>query len=72
MTNPKAPYATKIRTIRKDLGYTMQEFSRLIGVATNTVSRIENGRNIPSMKTLVNIAQKVNISLSCLLSPKEM
>lgn len=71
MTNPTSPCAMKIKTIRKDLGFTMKEFARFIGVATNTVSRIENGRNVPSMKTLVNISENANIPLGYLLNKKE-
>lgn len=50
----------------------MQEFARLIGVATNTVSRIENGRNAPSMKTLVSISVKTAIPIGYLLDKKQV
>ncbi len=72
MTYLKSACASKIKTIRSDLGFTMQEFARLIGVATNTVSRIENGRNAPSMKTLVSISVKTAIPIGYLLDKKQI
>lgn len=71
MKEPKNIYATRAAIVRKDLGLTMQEFAKLIGVTTNTISRIENGRHLPSMKTLALMSEKTRIPISYLAGEDE-
>lgn len=63
-----AALAHRIRTIREDRGLTQQAVARAAGIATDMVSRLENGHyTSPGLRTLVRIAEGMNTSLAELL-----
>jgi len=49
--------------IRKERGLTQSELAELIDVTIETISRLERGVFIPSLKTLENISNVLNIPL---------
>ena len=57
-----------IKLFRKKNKLTQKQLSELIGVSTITIQNYENGRRNPSIDTLQNISQVLNISLNELLS----
>ena len=54
---------SRIAEIRKQQGLTQFELASLIGVAFETISRLERGVSIPSLKTLENIGNALNVPL---------
>jgi transcriptional regulator with XRE-family HTH domain len=52
---------SRIAEIRKQQGLTQFELASLIGVAIETISRLERGVSIPSLKTLENIGNALNV-----------
>ena len=52
---------------RKKFGYNQIEFSELIGISVRALSKIENGYNIPSLKTASFIDSFLDINIMNLL-----
>lgn len=44
--------ATRIRELRKKYGFSLRVLADISGLNVNTLSLIENGRNLPSVSTL--------------------
>lgn len=57
----------QIAKIRKDSGLSQAQLAEVIDVASETISRLERGVSIPSLKTLEEISHALNISLKDLL-----
>ena len=49
---------TKIKSFRKSKGYSQDEFGSIIGLEQKNLSRIENGKAFPDIKTLCMIICK--------------
>lgn len=52
----------RIKTLRKSLGLTQEEFSAKIGLSRNFITQIESGAKTPSDRTLKDICRIFNIS----------
>ena len=48
--------SSNIRHIRKSLKLNQNEFSELVGISVTSISNYENGKVIPSLRTLNKIA----------------
>lgn len=57
---------------RQEKGYTQQQLSDFTGLSRNYISDIENGRYIPSVETLTEIAKHLGIDLNFLTSMTEI
>jgi transcriptional regulator with XRE-family HTH domain len=58
----------RIRAIREERGLTQQAVARSAGIATDMVSRLENGHyTSPGLRTLLRIAEGMGVSLGALL-----
>jgi len=53
----------QVAKIRREREITQEQLAELVGVATETISRLERGVSIPSLKTLTKISQALHISL---------
>ena len=53
----------QVTKIRQERNLTQAQLAELLDVAIETVSRLERGVSIPSLKTLEKISQKLDISL---------
>ncbi|MGR3220225.1 MAG: helix-turn-helix domain-containing protein [Candidatus Anammoxibacter sp.] len=53
----------QIARYRKDREITQEQLAQLVNVAFETISRLERGVSIPSLKTLEKISQALNTSL---------
>ncbi len=53
----------QIATFRKDLEITQEKLAEIIDVSTETISRLERGINIPSIKTLQKISHALHVPL---------
>jgi len=51
---------SQIAKIRKERGLTQAQVAELVNVATETISRLERGVSIPSLKRLEKIGQALN------------
>lgn len=58
----------RIRAVREERGLTQQAVARSAGIATDMVSRLENGHyTSPGLRTLLRIAEGMGVSLAALL-----
>ncbi|NJL13896.1 MAG: helix-turn-helix domain-containing protein [Microscillaceae bacterium] len=55
---------TQIKEIRREKGLTIQDLSELSGISKGMLSKIENGRTIPSLNTLALVTKSLHIDLS--------
>ena len=67
-SNIKKLFGSKIKSLRKSLNLSQEEFAEKIGLERDTISKIENGKRFPSCKTLEKIAQVFNIKYSDLFN----
>ena len=52
----------RIRIVRKDQELTMEEFGKRLGVAKNTISQIESGKNAVTNQMRVSICKEFNVN----------
>ena len=57
-----------IKKVRKDKGYTQDYVAEQINVSTDLLRSIENGRNIGSITTLLNICNFLQVSPNTLFA----
>ena len=58
----------RIRAVREERGLTQQAVARAAGIATDMISRLENGHyTSPGLRTLLRIAEGMGVSLGQLL-----
>jgi transcriptional regulator with XRE-family HTH domain len=58
----------RLRTLREERGLTQQAVARAAGIATDMVSRLENGHySSPGLRTLLRIADGMGITVATLL-----
>ncbi|MDC0718626.1 helix-turn-helix domain-containing protein [Nannocystis bainbridge] len=63
-----AALAQRIRAIREERGLTQQSVARAAGIASDMVSRLENGHyTSPGLRTLLRIADGMGVPLALLL-----
>lgn len=58
----------KIKKVRRKLGYTQEFVAENINISTDLLRSIENGRNLGSITTLLNICNFLKISPNSLFS----
>lgn len=63
---PESQLGLKIREIRNQRGLSLRGLADLSGLNINTLSLIENGKSSPSVSTLHQLAQALNISIATL------
>lgn len=60
--------AKRIRGYRKNLDWTLEDLSKIIGLSTGHLSQIENGEKTPPISTLSKIAYGLGIATSTLIT----
>lgn len=58
----------RLRRLRKEAGWTLQDLSRRSGVSLSTLSKIENAQVAPTFDTLVKAAKGLGIGFEALIS----
>jgi len=53
----------KIRAIRREKGNTIQDIAQKAGVSKGLISKIENGRTVPSLPVLLGIIQALDMNI---------
>ena len=54
---------TRLRELRQDVNLTLEKLATATGLSPAFLSRIENGRSIPSIPTLQSIADALNVNI---------
>lgn len=62
----------KIQRLRKERGFTQEQFAELLFVSRTAVSKWETGRGTPSMESLQMIAKMCGVTLDELLQAEEI
>ncbi|MBS6603506.1 MAG: helix-turn-helix transcriptional regulator [Brachyspira sp.] len=62
MISDKVLIGKKIRSLRKQSGFTQEQFSEKIGIEPAPLSNIENGKSYPSMQTVLKVFKEFNIT----------
>ncbi len=57
----------QIRKQRKLKKYTLEQLAEILGVSTTFIGQIERAKGIPSLETLVKIANALDVSVDSLL-----
>lgn len=57
-----------IQRIRRERDMTQEQLGEVIGVASNSISRIERGLLIPALPTLIDICNALGISADTILA----
>lgn len=61
----------RVRSLRKELGLTLEQASGQAGLARSTLSKIENGQMSPTYEALKKLATGLEISVPQLFTPPE-
>ena len=74
MSRPSSPSAEASRALPENLrelrelrGLTQSELGRLAGIAPGSVSHFETGQRVPSVESLVKLADALSVSVDALL-----
>lgn len=59
--------AERIRSLRKEFGYTQEQFAELLGMERSFLSRIESGKKGCSVDTFARISALFSVSLDYLI-----
>lgn len=59
--------ARRLRELRRERGYTVQELAYRCDMERSNLSRIESGRANPTLRTLCNLCNALDVPLSELL-----
>jgi len=63
--------AKKVKECRKQKGWTQQKLAEKTGLSFNTITKIEQGiGDSPTLKTLIKLADALNVGLDCLTGRK--
>ena len=57
-----------LKELRKQKGLTQEQFAEIVNVSNRTVSRWENGNNLPDLDILIEISDYYEIDLRELLN----
>jgi transcriptional regulator with XRE-family HTH domain len=61
------PFAEKLAKLRKEKGFTQQEFAQKVGVGVTQIKRYEGGKSSPTLEVIKNIAKILGISADDLI-----
>lgn len=64
----KLTIGQKIVAVRKSAGFNQTDFAKRIGVAKQTLSNWEHGRNLPDIITLCDVASICGLSLDSFIN----
>ena len=59
-----------LQALRRQRGWSQAELARRVGVAKNTITRLEIGNRQPSVDLLERLARVLRVSLADLLEPR--
>ena len=68
MGNATEVIATRLKTERKERGWSQEELAKRAGLERKTVNRIENQHYSPSVDTLVSLSKALSLPIQGLLA----
>ena len=71
--NDEQKVGNRIRLLRRNKGYTQQEFSEILGLSTNYLSDVERGKSFPRLDKLIAIMNTLDFPIklkNCLTKTK--
>lgn len=60
--------AARVRALREERGWSVAELARRCGMAAPNVHRLESGKHVPTTRTLVRVAEGLEVALERLLA----
>lgn len=64
-------FGEKLKTTRKEHGYSQEALAELLGISRQAVCKWENSQGYPEIDTLVSISQILGVSVDYLLKEEE-
>ncbi|WP_105132618.1 helix-turn-helix domain-containing protein [Burkholderia sp. BE12] len=58
-----AAFAAKLRELRKEKGWTIEQFAERVGSTASQISRYERGEMTPNFLTIVRLADSLDVTL---------
>lgn len=68
----KADIMVRLRVLRAEIDISQEAVAKAVGLSYRAYNSIENGKSIPSMTTLIAIADFFNVSLDYLTGMSEV
>jgi len=59
----KKDVGKKFKMLREKAGFTQESLAKKLGIRVNTISRIENDHNLPTLETLLGMSRAFGMSL---------
>lgn len=63
-------FASAVSGRRREMGLTQAQLAEALGVDTETLSRFERGKHLPSLKTLEKLASLLVVPMAALLAER--
>ena len=64
-------FGEKLKTTRKEHGYSQEALAELLGISRQAVCKWENSQGYPEIDTLVSISQILGVSVDYLLKEED-
>lgn len=68
----KSVFGQRIKKLRNDNGYSMEELAQKIGVTKSSINMWENGGSVPKENILILLSKLFNVSIDYLLGNEIM
>lgn len=62
-----ANFSTRLRTLRKDMGYTQSDLAKLLNIGQTTIANYESGQRTPDISKIKEVANLFNVSIDYIL-----
>lgn len=66
---PARAVANRLTAYRADHGLTQTALGRLLGVSQPAIARLEAGEHLPSLQTLLKLAETLNLEIRVAMTP---
>ena len=60
-------FGKRLRELRKENGYTIEQFSDMVGISKSTLGYYENDKRMPDIEILARIANVLNVNADYLI-----
>ncbi len=64
MRTPQRWSGATVKRLRRQRGWTQEELAKRVGVAPNTIARIETGNRRPSLTLLERLARDLGVGIA--------
>ena len=68
---PEEAFGKAVTQLRVEKGMTQEELAHSLGYDSSTIGQLELGKKSPTLRTVFNIAEKFDISVTSLLARTE-